>query len=413
VPRLTPLAVDSGSGAWLEDEEGRRILDFATGIGVMGLGHSHPQVVRAIQEQAARLQHVCMHVASYEPYVAVCEALARLVPHGEHTKVLLVNSGAEAVENAVKIARQATGRPAVLCFTGGFHGRTLLGMSLTSKVGYKRGCGPFAPEVYRLPFPDHRAWASSTDPDAFVDQELRRLDEALVDRVAPEHLAAILIEVVQGEGGIVPCPGRYLRGLRERCDRHGILLILDEIQCGLGRTGRWGAYEHHGVVPDLSTWAKALGGGLPLAAVVGRAEVMDAAAPGTLGGTYGGNPVACAAALATLRVMEEEDLSSRAEAIGTEIRDRLEPLREECALVAEVRGLGAMMAVVLEEDGQPAAEAARAVADRCLSDGLLVITAGVTGNAVRLLPPLTISDIALERGLDVLTTAIREVGRTS
>ena len=299
VPLISGFTVERAEGALLYDLEGREIIDLASGIGVMNLGHSDPAVVQAIAEQAAKQQHVCMHVATYEPYVELCERLVELLPHGLRTKAMLVNSGAEAVENAVKIARQATGRPGILCFSGAYHGRTLLGMTLTSKVTYKIGCGPFAPEIYRVDFPDALRGGGYEDPEGFAERSLARLRYELKARVSAHDLAAIIIEPVLGEGGFVPTPAAYLAGLRQLCDEHGILLIFDEVQSGFARTGAWAAHQVYGVVPDLSTYAKAMGGGMPIAAVVGRAEVMDAARPGTIGGTYGGNPVACAARAST------------------------------------------------------------------------------------------------------------------
>jgi 4-aminobutyrate aminotransferase / (S)-3-amino-2-methylpropionate transaminase / 5-aminovalerate transaminase len=361
-----------------------------------------------------RLQHTCIHVATYEPYVRLCERLASLLPHGAETKVLLLNSGAEAVENAVKIARQATGRPGILCYTEGFHGRTLLGMSLTSKVALKEGCGPFAPGIYRLPYPNRFRYGDGLDEKSFVTRELDRLREALVNTAAPSELAAVIIEVVQGEGGFVPCPLDYLRGLRALCDEHGIMLIADEVQSGLCRAGRWASYEHAGITPDLSTWAKALGGGMVVSAVIGRASVMDAAAPGTVGGTYGGNPVACASALAALEVMEREDLPARAEHIGTRMRARLEPLVGELPHLADIRNLGAMMGIELCLDGdphRPARDIAQTVVRACLPRGLLLITAGTHANVVRLLPPLTIGDDDLDRALSILCEELQRSAR--
>jgi 4-aminobutyrate aminotransferase/(S)-3-amino-2-methylpropionate transaminase len=405
VPRVTTATVERARGALLCDAEGRELLDFAEGIGVMNAGHCRPEVVAAICEQAEKLLHTCIHVATYEPYVALCEKLVALLPHGGPTKAMLVNSGAEAVENAVKIARQATGRPALICFSEAFHGRTLLGMSLTSKVGTKRGCGPFAPEIYRLAFPNfYRRGDGLSVPD-FVARELRSFREALVGVVAPEQVAAVLIEPVQGEGGFVPAPEGYLQGLRAICDEHGILLLLDEVQTGFCRTGRWAAYEHSGIVPDLSVWAKSMGGGLPIGAVLGRAEIMDAALPGTIGGTFGGNPVACAAALATIRVMEEEKLGQRAEVIGRRVRERFEGLRARCPLVGDVRGLGAMVAMELVEGGdptRPATERTAKILAACVERGLLVISAGPHANVIRVLSPLVIPDEELERGLGIL-----------
>lgn len=400
----------TGSGAHVTDADGRRVIDFAGGIGVMNVGHCHGAVVKAVQEQAARLLHTCIHVATYEPYVALCEALVARFPHGGPTKAFLVNTGAEAVENAVKIARQATGRQAVITFTEAFHGRTMLALTLTSKAGYKVGCGPFAPEVYRLPFPNRYRYGDGLDEQAFVERELTRFRQALVNLVPARHVAAVIIEPVQGEGGFVPAPFAYLRGLRELCHEHGILLIADEVQSGFGRTGRWAAYEHAGIIPDLSTWAKSMGGGMPIAAVLGKSEVMDAAAPGTLGGTYGGNPVACAAALATMRVLEQENLVERGAAIGRTIMDRFAALRRKhSSVIGDVRGLGAMVGMELVEDGDPErpnGKLAGALLKACLDQGVLLITAGSHGNVIRVLSPLMISDADLERGLSVIETEL-------
>jgi 4-aminobutyrate aminotransferase/(S)-3-amino-2-methylpropionate transaminase len=375
----------------------------------MNAGHCNERVVDAIREQAGTLLHTCFHVATYEPYVALCEKMAALFPHGDRTKVFLVNSGAEAVENAVKIARQATGRPAVICYTESFHGRTLLGMSLTSKVRYKSGCGPFAPEIYRLPFPNRFLYGDGLDEDAFVDRELERLRAAFHNMVEADQVAAVLIEPVQGEGGFVPAPASYLRGLREICDEHGIVLIFDEVQSGFCRTGEWAAYQHTDVVPDVSTWAKSMGGGLPIAAVVGRAEVMDGAAPGTIGGTYGGNPVACAAALATIAVMEEQDLNRRAREIGERVRARFTELQAECTALADVRGVGAMIGAEFEVDGAPAGAQVGEVLTACLARGVLAISAGTHGNVIRVLSPLVITDAQLDAGLDIMMEEIRRV----
>jgi len=415
VPRVTTATAVRASGATIIDADGREILDFAGGIGVMNAGHCQEAVVEAISRQARELLHTCFHVATYEPYVELAEKLAELLPHGEHTKVLLINSGAEAVENAVKIARQATGRPAVICFSEAFHGRTLMGMSLTSKVGYKKGCGPFAPEIYRVPFPNHGLRGDGLEMEEFVERELARLRASFNTLVAARDVAAIIVEPVQGEGGFVPAPPGYLRGLREICDEEGIVLVFDEVQTGFCRTGRWAAYEHFGVVPDLSTWAKSMGGGLPIGAVMGRAEIMDGAEPGTIGGTYGGNPVACASALATIRVMEELDLNTRATEIGQEIRRRFEALARRCSAVGEVRGLGAMMAMELVETGDgstPAGPLASKVAQACLEEGVLVITAGPAGNVLRILSPLVITDEELDRGLGVMEDVVLRLSAT-
>jgi 4-aminobutyrate aminotransferase/(S)-3-amino-2-methylpropionate transaminase len=401
--------VASASGAILRDAEGREVIDFAGGIGVQTIGHNHPDVVAAIHEQAGRLLHACIHIGTYEPYVALCEQLVKLLPHGGPTKAMLVNTGAEAVENAVKIARQATGRPALICFTDGFHGRTLLGMSLTSKAACKVGCGPFAPEVYRLPFPNRWRDGDGLSEEAFVARELRRFREALINRVPAEHVAAVVLEVVQGEGGFVVAPPAWLTGLRALCDEFGILIIADEVQSGFCRTGRWAACEHAGIVPDLSTWAKALGGGLPIGAVLGKAAVMDKARRGTLGGTYGGNPLACAAALAALGVMERENLNARAETVGRRIRDGFLGLAGRCPGIGEVRGLGAMLAMEFVHGGDPSrpdGEVVAKVLETTLERGLLLIPAGAHGNILRVLVPLTITDDELERGMRILEEAV-------
>ncbi len=403
----------SAKGAIITDVDGREFIDFAGGIGVMNVGHCDEAVVKAVQEQAAKLTHACIHVSTYEPYIELCEKLVELFPHSddpnEKTKAMLVNSGAEAVENSIKMAKQATGRPAVIAFSEGFHGRTLLCATLTSKTGYKVGCGPFVPEVYRLPYPNHFRYGDGLDLDAFIDRELHRLRQAFTNMVSAEDVAAIIIEVVQGEGGFCVAPERYLKGLREICDENGIVLIFDEVQAGFCRTGKWASYDHFGVKPDLSPWAKSMGGGLPISCVIGKASVMDKAQPGTCGGTYGGNPIACAAALATIRRMEELNLNDRAAEIGRIVHERFNRIKAACDWVVDVRGLGAMQAIVFGENGdksRPAPTAVRAALDQCIERGLLVIPAGAAGTTIRVLSPLVISDEQLERGLDILEEEI-------
>jgi 4-aminobutyrate aminotransferase/(S)-3-amino-2-methylpropionate transaminase len=419
VSRGSGLTAASAKGAIITDLDGREFIDFAGGIGVMNVGHSDPAVVKAIAEQASKLQHTCIHVATYEPYVALCEELASIFPHGragEATKVVLINTGAEAVENSIKIARQATGRDGVICFTGAFHGRTMLCSTLTSKVDYKKGCGPFLSEIYRLPYPRRFPGEPAMSEAALVERELSRLRAAFKDTVAAENVAAIIIEPVQGEGGFHVAPAEYLRGLRAICDEHGIVLIFDEVQSGFCRTGKWAAYEHAGVVPDLSTWAKSMGGGMVISCVIGSAKVMDKVTPGTLGGTYGGNPVSCAAALAAISSMKKLDLNARGAAMGKIIRDRFHALHGRTSMVTEVRGLGAMVAIELCEDGderRPAAAVVKKVVDSCRERGLLVISAGVYGNVIRVLAPLVIMDEELQRGLDILCEEIsRHAGST-
>lgn len=402
-------SVASASGAVLVDADGKEWIDLSGGIGVVNAGHCPSGVVEAIQRQAAQLLHICIHVATYEPYVALCEKLNALLPHGGPTKTMLVNTGAEAVENAVKIARQATGRPAIICYTGAFHGRTMMGMSLTSKTGYKAGCGPYAPEIYRLPFPSYFHHGDGLAKGAFIERELQRMRDAFLTHVPAKQVAAVILEPVLGEGGFVPAPAEYLQGLRKICDEHGILLICDEVQSGFCRTGRWAAYEHAGIVPDLSTWAKSMGGGLPIGAVVGKAAIMDAAQPGTIGGTYGGNPVACAAALATIAVMESENLNARATVIGERVRTRFEALQAKCPLIADVRGLGAMIGMEFCHDGDPGRPAGPVVAAAlaaCRERGVLVLPAGAHGNIIRVLSPLVIGDDQLDRALTVIEESV-------
>jgi 4-aminobutyrate aminotransferase/(S)-3-amino-2-methylpropionate transaminase len=405
VGRLSTMTAAEARGAIIVDADGREFIDFAGGIGVLNVGHSDSEVVRAIQEQAAALQHTCIHVATYEPYVALCEKLVELFPHGGRAKAMLVSTGAEAVENAIKIARQATGRTGVICFTGAFHGRTTLCATLTSKVDYKKGCGAFMPDVYRLPFPRRAPTDAELSEGEIVERELARLRSAFRDTIAPADVATIIIELIQGEGGFNVAPKAYIRGLREMCDEHEIVLIFDEVQTAFARTGRWAASEHYGVVPDLSTLAKSMGGGMPIAAVVGKAEVMDRVSPGTLGGTYGGNPVACAAALATISQIERLGLNERAIEVGDAIRSRFDALRARVPAITDVRGLGAMVAMELHADAdldRPATALVREIIDGCRGRGLLLIAAGLESNVIRVLCPLVITDEQLERGLSIL-----------
>jgi 4-aminobutyrate aminotransferase/(S)-3-amino-2-methylpropionate transaminase len=406
--------VASAKGAKLVDLDGRELIDFAGGIGVMNIGHCADAVVEAIQKQAATLTHACIHVSTYEPYVALAEKMTSLLPHGGPTKAMFTNSGAEAVENAIKIARQATGRPAVLCYGDGFHGRTMMGMTLTSKVGYKLQCGPFAPEIYRIPYPNHFRYGQGLSLQEFVDREVARLHETFMTTVSHEHLAAIILEPIQGEGGFVPAPAAYMQALRKICDQYGIMLICDEVQSGFCRTARWSSYEHSGIHPDISTWAKSMGGGLPIGAVLGKADVMDKAKPGTLGGTYGGNPISCAAALATIQTMEKLDLNARAAKIGARVKARFEDLRDKCDVVGDVRGLGAMIGLELCYDRDPRKPAAKVVANVikvAQEQGVLAIPASALGNVIRILSPLTIDDADLDRGLDVITKAVQDCAR--
>ena len=401
--------VRTAKGATIIDEDGRELIDFAGGIGVVNAGHCPEPVVDAIREQAGKYLHTSFNVVTYEPYIALCEKLVEILPHGEKTKAMLVSTGAEAVENAIKIARQATGRQAVLCYTGAFHGRTMMAMSLTSKINYKLGCGPFAPEVYRLPFPNFYRYGTGKTRDEFVASELKRLNESSYNVVDPKNLAAIIIEPVQGEGGFNPVPRRYLEGLRAFCDKHGIMLIADEIQSGFGRTGYWASWQHYKVTPDISTYAKSLGSGMPIAAVLGRAEVMDAAGPSTIGGTYIGNPVCCAAALATIQFMKDEDLNARAKEIGKLITERFKDLMTTYQEIGDVRGMGAMVGIEFVENGDPRkphTELCSTIVKRCAERGLVLLSAGTFKNVIRILSPLVIPIDQLNKGLDILESEI-------
>ena len=400
---LAPFFAARAENAELWDAEGRRFIDFATGIGVVNTGHRHPKVIAAVQQQLALFTHTGYQVVPYESYVRLAERLNELTPGTHEKKTALFTTGVEAVENAIKIARAATGRPAIIAFTGGFHGRTLMGLALTGKVvPYKAGFGPFPAEVYHAPFPIALHGVSVAD-------SLRAIEHLFKADVEPQRVAAILIEPVQGEGGFYVAPVELVRRLRELCDRHGILLIADEIQSGFGRTGKLFAIEHSDVIPDLMTMAKGLAGGFPLSAVTGRAAVMDAPAPGGLGGTYAGSPVAIAAALAVLDVIAEEALVPRAARLGEALRGRLEAVRPFVPQIAEVRGLGAMLAIEFKvpETGAAAPDFARRVQQLAMAQGLLLLTCGVYGNVIRFLMPLTTPDDVFAEGLDILERALR------
>ncbi|MEB2777406.1 aspartate aminotransferase family protein [Algoriphagus sp. D3-2-R+10] len=403
--------VKDAKGAIITDVDGEEHIDFAGGIGVTNAGHCPEPVVAAIREQAGKYLHTSFNVVTYEPYIKLCEVMAEILPHGEKTKAMLVSTGAEAVENAIKIARQATKRPAILCFSEAFHGRTMMAMSLTSKVSYKSGSGPFSPEVYRLPFPNFYKFGRTQNMDDFVETELNRLRESAHSMVDVKSVAAIIIEPIQGEGGFNVVPQKYLEGLREFCDEHGIMLILDEIQSGFCRTGHWASWQHYNVQPDISTYAKSMGSGLPIAAVLGRAEIMDAASPGTIGGTYIGSPVCCAAALATIQYMKDINLNKRALEVGKIVRDRLEKLKAEFSEIGDVRGVGAMIAMELVKDndpGKPYAELCDKIVKGCAEDKLIMLSAGTFKNVIRILSPLVITDEQLHKGLDILEKHFRK-----
>jgi len=403
VATATPLFAHSAENAWIEDAEGRRYLDFASGIGVLATGHRHPRVMKAVEEQLARFSHTAFQVMAYESYIDLAERLNALAPFSGEARTVLFTTGAEAVENAIRIARIATGRQGIVAFSGAFHGRTLLTSSLTGKVApYKQGLGTPAADTYRLPFPvEHRGVS--------VEDTIKALKSLFHYEVSPSRVAAIILEPVQGEGGFNLAPPELFQALRAICDEHGILLISDEVQAGFGRTGKMFGVEHSGVEPDMITIAKSLAGGFPLSGVTGRAEVMDTVEPGGLGGTYGGSPVGCAAALAVLDVLEEEKLLPRAQEIGKQIRAAVEPLIGSGRgwPVANLRGLGAMLAFdIVTADRSPDGAGAKLVAARALERGLIVLTCGTYGETVRLLTPLTISDADLKTGLDILVESV-------
>jgi 4-aminobutyrate aminotransferase/(S)-3-amino-2-methylpropionate transaminase len=398
-----PVVIERGEGATLTDVDDNTFIDFTGGVGCLNVGHAHPQVVEAVQEQAAKFFHTDFTIVPYELYVTLSERLVATAPISGPVKAAFFNAGTEAVENAVKFARAYTGRPAIVVFDGAFHGRTLLALTMTSKVHpYKAGLGPFAPEVYRVPFPHSYRGISTADA-------LEALERAFTTMVAAENVAAIVVEPVQGEGGFIVAPPEFLHGLRRICDRHGIVLIADEVQTGFGRTGCFFAMEHSGVEPDLVCVAKSIANGLPLSGVVGRAEIMDAPVTGGVGGTYVGNPVAQAAALAVLDVIDDEGLLERSQAIGEVIRGRMLAWQERWAEIGEVRGLGAMLAIELVADPatkKPSKELAHRVTLEALQRGLLLITCGVQGNTIRVLVPLVIADAELEEALGAWEEAL-------
>jgi 4-aminobutyrate aminotransferase / (S)-3-amino-2-methylpropionate transaminase / 5-aminovalerate transaminase len=393
-----PIVIDHGEGATLTDVDGNTFLDFTGGVGCLNVGHANPRLVEAVQEQAAKFFHTDFTIVPYEVYVTLAERLIAISPFSGPAKAAFFNAGTEAVENAVKFARSYTKRPAVIAFEGGFHGRTLLSMTMTSKTHpYKAGLGPFAPEVYRMPFAqDYRGPSAA--------EALAALERALVTQVAAESVAAIVVEPIQGEGGFVVAPQEFMQGLRRICDDNGIVLVADEVQTGFGRTGKMFAIEHYGVEPDLITIAKAIAGGLPLSGVIGKAEIMDAPGDSAIGGTYVGNPVAQAAALAVLDVFEEEGLVERAARLGETIRGRMETWAARWDAIGDVRGLGAMLAIELVHDREskdPAPEVATAIVEAAAERGLLLLKSGIYSNCIRVLLPFVITDAELDEALSV------------
>ena len=419
VPRgpynITPVFIARGEGALLEDVDGNRFIDFAGGIGVLNTGHAPKNVVRAIQQQAEKYLHSCFHVTMNEPYVRLAETMNRITPGAFPKKTFFANSGAEGVENAVKVARNFTRRQAILCFEDAFHGRTLLAMSLTSKVHpYKDHFGPYAPEIHRMPFSycyrcpwGKRYPGCNIECATFLEDFFKRY-------VDPQTVAALIVEPVMGEGGFIMPPQEYYPILVAICRKHDVLVIADEVQTGFGRTGRMWASEHWGIEPDILVASKSIAAGLPLASVTGRAEIMDAPMEGSLGGTFGGNPLACAAALAVIETIEKQDLAGRAAKIGEKVRDRFEALWKRCPSVGNVRGVGAMRAIEFVKDRatkEPARELVNRVVRLCYERGLIVLGAGTYGNVIRTLMPLVITEDQLEEGLEVLEGAIIEAAQ--
>ena len=398
-----PIVVGRAEGARLWDVDGNEYIDFVGGIGVLNVGHNHPRVMQAVKAQLERVTHTCFQVGMYEPYIRLAERLCALAPGAFPKKAMFVTTGAEATENAVKIARAFTGRPGIVAFANSFHGRTLMGLTLTGKTKpYRQNFGPFAPEVYHAPFPyEYRGWDG--------ERAVEGLHELFEQQCAPDRVAAVIIEPVLGEGGFVPAPTGFLQALRELTARHGILLIADEIQSGFGRTARLFAIEHSGVIPDLITVAKSMAGGLPLAGVLGRADVMDGPAPGGLGGTFAGNPLACAAALAVLDIFEQEQLLPQAEALGRKLLAHLRALQTRHAQIGDVRGLGAMLAIELVRDPQskdPAPELADRMVVAAREQGLILLKAGLYGNVIRILVPLNIEPALLDKALTIFDAAL-------
>jgi 4-aminobutyrate aminotransferase/(S)-3-amino-2-methylpropionate transaminase len=403
---MLPVYIERAQNAELWDVDGNRYIDFAGGIAVVNTGHVHPRVKAAVAAQLEAFTHTCVMITPYRVAVELAERLNAIAPGSSTKKTMFVTTGAEAVENAIKIARAHTGRPAVIAFGGGFHGRTYMAMALTGKVApYKVGFGPFPGDVYHVPFPIASHGGSTS-------ASLSALEQLFKTDVEPTRVAAIIVEPILGEGGFYVAPADFLSALRALCDRHGILLICDEIQTGFARTGRMFATEHFGIEPDLMTLAKSLAGGFPLAAIVGKAAIMDAPVVGGLGGTYAGSPIACAAALAVLDVMQEEDLPARSEQVGNRIRKRMESLQAKLACIGEVRGLGGMIAMELVRDRdphQPDANLTKALVQRCAASGLILLSCGIYSNVIRFLPPLTISDALLEEGLDIVERVLTDL----
>ncbi|MFK7800279.1 MAG: aspartate aminotransferase family protein [Anaerolineae bacterium] len=412
--KLTTVAIDSAQGAAVYDVDGNTLLDFAGGIGMQLIGHNQPQVVNAIKNQADKLIHMCSIVSSYEPLVELAELMNSLAPISGPVKTTLSNSGAEAVEAAIKLARAHTGRDGIIVFEGAYHGRTNLTMSMTSKYAlFKKTFGPFAPEIYRLPFPNIYRRPPEMSEEGFVEWSCQQLDNAMIAQVDPAFVAAIVIEPVQGEGGFVPTPPRFLEKIRQLCDEHGIVMIADEIQCGSGRTGKMFACEHYGIEPDLITVGKAMGAGTPIAGVIGKANIIDAAHPGGLGGTYSGSPLACVAAIEALKMIHDPAFLARSVEVGNKIREGLEALQAKHPnRIGDVRGLGSMLAIEIVKDADsksPDMDSTGAINVATLTKGLITIRAGLYSNCVRFLPPLNLTDDQIDEGMEILAEVCADI----
>ena len=409
---FNPSTASKAKGSIIWDAEGRELIDFAGGIGVMNSGHNPEPVVKAIQKQAENLIHTCFNVSMTEEYLDLADKLVSIFPLGKETKVMLTNSGAESVENAIKIARMATGKQGIIAFTGAFHGRTMMAMTLTSKTKYKTGCGPFSPEVYRLDYPYYFRYGDGLSEKEYINQQIQKLKDFFLYQVSGDQIAAVIVELVQGEGGFTVMPHKYLKALQKICKENGILIIVDEVQSGFGRTGKWASYEHYDIIPDIVTLAKSMGAGMPIGAVLGKTAIMDAAHAGTIGGTYPGNPVCCAASLANIDYMESVNINALGEYVGEIVQNRFEHFKDKYNAVTDVRGLGAMLAIELSKNNDPAkpdAELAANLIKVCEQKGLIIISAGTFGNCIRILSPLTISEKLLNKGLDILEEALTEL----
>lgn len=408
--RSTDVVVERAEGALVWDVDGNQLLDFAGGIGMINVGHSNEEVVAAIKKQLDKYIHTCTLVTTIEPYLDLAELLNSVTPGDFPKKTLLACSGSEAVENAINVAKYYTKRNAVLCFEGAYHGRTLLTLSLTSKYAlFKKGFGSFVPDIYRIPAPNMYRGIDGMTEEQYINYCIKKLDESFISQVDPDSLAAIIIEPVMGEGGFLSMPAAYLHKLRQVCDKHGIVFIADEIQCGAGRTGKMLACEHSGVIPDIVVTAKSIGAGMPISATTGRAEIMDAPHPGGVGGTYGGSPVACVAAIESIKILQSESFLKRVNEVGEIIRLTLEGWKEKYPLIGDVRGIGAMRLVEFVKDRntkEPDADATLEIIRDAVAHGLIMIRAGLFSNCIRLLPPIVITDEQLAEGLQVLEDAI-------